>query len=159
MTPEEAKAQLDNQVREIIQWHFSPETGCPFWLDWAKKNFDPRGVVNSYEDIIAKFQHFQDEWLRDQQPEVWVPAAFKGKPFNIFETGGTTGMPKQRIGWNDFRVITRSSATSSTTSTSRRVSPGSWSAPPARVVCASRWSISPIIAAAPATSSISIRAS
>jgi hypothetical protein len=32
MTPEEAKAQLDNQVRETIQWHFSPETGCPFWL-------------------------------------------------------------------------------------------------------------------------------
>ena len=104
MTPEEAKAQLDNQVREIINWHFSPETGCQFWLEWAKKNFDPRGVVNSYEDIIAKFDHFQDEWLRDLQPEVWVPKAFEGKPFNIFETGGTTGMPKQRVGWNDFRV-------------------------------------------------------
>jgi hypothetical protein len=38
------------------------------------------------------------------QPEVWVPAQFKGKPFNIFETGGTTGMPKQRIGWNDYKV-------------------------------------------------------
>ncbi len=104
MTPEEAKTQLDNQVREIINWHFSPETGCQFWLEWAQKNFDPRGVVNSYEDIIAKFPHFQDEWLRDLQPEVWVPKAFAGKPFNIFETGGTTGMPKQRIGWNDFRV-------------------------------------------------------
>lgn len=104
MTPEEAKAQLDNQVREIINWHFSPETGCQFWLEWAKKNFDPRGVVNSYDDIIAKFDHFQDEYLRDLQPEVWVPKAFEGKPFNIFETGGTTGMPKQRIGWNDFRV-------------------------------------------------------
>ena len=33
-----------------------------------------------------------------------MPAAFKGKPFNIFETGGTTGMPKQRIGWNDYKV-------------------------------------------------------
>jgi phenylacetate-coenzyme A ligase PaaK-like adenylate-forming protein len=104
MTPAEAKAQLDNQVREIIQWHFSPETGCQFWLDWAQKNFDPRGVVNSYDDIIAKFGHFQDEYLRDLQPEVWVPKAFAGKPFNIFETGGTTGMPKQRVGWNDFRV-------------------------------------------------------
>ena len=27
-----------------------------------------------------------------------------GRPFNIFETGGTTGMPKQRIGWDDFRT-------------------------------------------------------
>ena len=104
MTPAEAKTQLDTQVREIINWHFSPETGCPFWLDWAKNNFDPRGKVNSYEDIIAKFDHFQDEWLRDLQPEVWVPAAYKGKPFNIFETGGTTGLPKHRIGWDDYKV-------------------------------------------------------
>ena len=29
--------QLDAHVRAIVQWHFSPETGCPFWLDWAKK--------------------------------------------------------------------------------------------------------------------------
>jgi len=104
MTPEEAQAQLDQQVRETIQWHFSPETGCPFWLDWAKKNFDPRGVVNSYADLIAKFDHFQDEYLRDLQPDVWVPAAFKGQPYNIFETGGTTGMPKQRIGWKDYKT-------------------------------------------------------
>jgi phenylacetate-coenzyme A ligase PaaK-like adenylate-forming protein len=53
---------------------------------------------------MLKFPHFQDESLRDLQPEVWVPAEFKGKPFNIFETGGTTGMPKQRIGWNDYKV-------------------------------------------------------
>jgi phenylacetate-coenzyme A ligase PaaK-like adenylate-forming protein len=100
-----SQEQLDQQVRDIIQWHFSPETGCPFWLGWAAKaGWDPRAEVKSYADIVAKFPHFEDEWLRDLQPEVWVPAAFKGKPYNIFETGGTTGMPKQRIGWNDFRV-------------------------------------------------------
>ena len=32
-----AQDQLDAHVREIIQWHFSPETGSPFWLEWAKK--------------------------------------------------------------------------------------------------------------------------
>ena len=53
---------------------------------------------------MHRFPHFQDEWLRDLQPEVWVPAKFKGQPFNIFETGGTTGMPKQRIGWDDYKV-------------------------------------------------------
>jgi hypothetical protein len=67
-----AKAQLDGHLREIIQWHFSPETGCPFWLDWAKKNWDPRQEVQSFEDVL-KFSHFQDETLRDLQPEVWVP--------------------------------------------------------------------------------------
>ena len=104
ITPEQAQAQLDAHVREIIQWHFSPETGCPFWLDWAKKNFDPRAEVKCFDDLIKKFSHFQDETLRDLQPEVWVPAKYKGRPFNIFETGGTTGMPKQRIGWDDYKV-------------------------------------------------------
>ena len=99
-----AQQKLDAHVREIINWHFSPETGCPYWLDWAKKNFDPRVSVNSFADLIAKFPHFQDETLRDLQPEVWVPAKFKGRPFNIFETGGTTGMPKQRIGWDDYKT-------------------------------------------------------
>ncbi len=98
-----AQAQLDAHLKEIINWHFSPETGCPYWLNWVKKNFDPRKEINSFGDML-KFPHFADESLRDEQPEVWVPAQFKGKPFNIFETGGTTGMPKQRIGWNDYKV-------------------------------------------------------
>src|SRR4051812_43072002 len=98
-----ASERLDAHLREIIQWHFSPETGCPFWLEWAGKNFDPRKEINSIEDM-KKFPHFQDEWLRDLQPEVWVPAQYKGRPFNIFETGGTTGMPKQRIGWEDYKT-------------------------------------------------------
>ena len=101
----EAGEQLDRQVREIVQWHFSPETGCPFWLDWAgEAGWNPAREVRSMQDIVDRFPSFKDEWLRDLQPEVWVPRAFAGKPFNIFETGGTTGMPKQRINWNDFRV-------------------------------------------------------
>src|SRR5690348_14378542 len=99
-----AQAKLEAHLREIIQWHFSPETGCPFWLDWAKKaGWDPRQEVKEFSDL-SRFPHFQDEWLRDLQPEVWVPARFKGRPYNIFETGGTTGMPKQRIGWDDYKV-------------------------------------------------------
>ena len=97
-----AQDTLNTHLLEIINWHFSPETGCPFWLEWASKNWDPRKEIKSFADMV-KFPHFQDEWLRDLQPEVWVPNAFKGKPFNIFETGGTTGMPKQRIGWEDYK--------------------------------------------------------
>jgi phenylacetate-coenzyme A ligase PaaK-like adenylate-forming protein len=99
-----AREKLDAHVREIIQWHFSPDTGSPFWLEWASKaGRNPAKEVKSFDDLM-RFPHFQDEWLRDLQPEVWVPKAFKGKPFNIFETGGTTGMPKQRIGWEDYKV-------------------------------------------------------
>jgi hypothetical protein len=100
-----AAENLNAHLREIIAWHFSPETGCPFWLEWAEKaGRDPRREVHSFADLIRLFPHFQDEWLRDLQPEVWIPAKFKGIPYNIFETGGTTGMPKQRIGWNDYKV-------------------------------------------------------
>ena len=38
-----AKERLDAHVREIVQWHFNPETGTPFWLDFAKRlDWDPR---------------------------------------------------------------------------------------------------------------------
>jgi hypothetical protein len=85
-----AQDKLDAHAREIVQWHFSPETGCQFWLDWAKKaGWNPNSEVKGFADLL-RFPHFQDEWLRDLQPDVWVPKAFKGKPFNIFETGGTT---------------------------------------------------------------------
>ena len=103
-SPQAAQAALDEHLREIIAWHFAPETGCPFWLDWAKQNFDPRKEVQSFADLIARFPHFQDKWLRDLQPEVWVLTAYRGRPYNIFETGGTTGMPKQRIGWDDYKT-------------------------------------------------------
>ena len=106
MTPlsqEQAQAQLESHLREIIQWHFGPDTGSPFWLDWAKKNFDPLKEIHSFADLV-KFPHFQDEWLRDLPNEIWVPKQYQGKPYNIFETGGTTGMPKQRIGWTDYKV-------------------------------------------------------
>ncbi len=100
---EQARATLNTHLLEIIEWHFNPATGCHYWLDWAGKNWDPRREVRSCEDLL-KFPHFRDESLRDLQPEVWVPANFKGRPYNIFETGGTTGMPKQRIGWDDYKV-------------------------------------------------------
>ena len=34
---QEAKAQLDAHTVEIVKWHFSPDTGSPFWLNWAKE--------------------------------------------------------------------------------------------------------------------------
>jgi len=99
-----ARLKLDAHVREIVQWHFSPDTGSPFWLDWARKaGWNPAAEVKGFDGLL-RFPHFQDEWLRDLQPEVWVPQKFKGRPFNIFETGGTTGMPKQRIGWDDYKT-------------------------------------------------------
>ena len=100
----DAQNKLDAHVQEIVKWHFSPETGSPFWLDWAAKaGWNPATEVKGFADLM-RFPHFQDEWLRDLPNEVWMPKAFPGRPVNVFETGGTTGMPKQRIGWDDYKV-------------------------------------------------------
>lgn len=98
-----ARDELNHHLREILGWHFSSETGCPFWLDWKQRvGWDPREEVRSVDDL-HKFEHFQDEWLRDEPNERFVPKAFEGRPFNVFETGGTTGLPKQRVGWDDYK--------------------------------------------------------
>ena len=98
---EQAQAQLDEHVCEMVQWHFSPKTGTPFWLDWASEaGFDAVGQVQCFDDLV-KLPRFDDEWLRKRPHAQWTPRAYEGKPFHIFETGGTTGMPKQRISWTD----------------------------------------------------------
>jgi hypothetical protein len=104
LTPEQAQQQLDAHVRSIVQWHFSAETGLPLLDRLGEKGGLESGGGSDLLCGSAEVPHFQDEWLRDLQPEVWVPRQYQGKPFNIFETGGTTGMPKQRIGWEDYKT-------------------------------------------------------
>ncbi len=100
----QTKDALDAHVREIVQWHFNPETGTPFWLDFATKlNWDPRKDVRTYEDL-DRFGFFEDEWLRGGPVRRWVPKAYANKPIYTFETGGSTGVPKSRINIDDFRI-------------------------------------------------------
>src|SRR3954464_2804096 len=100
----QARTTLDAWVRELMQWHFSPETACPFWLQWAEKaGWDPRKEVQNYDDL-DKFGPFEDEWLRGGPVRRWVPRAYADKPIYVFETGGSTGVPKSRIAHEDFRI-------------------------------------------------------
>jgi phenylacetate-coenzyme A ligase PaaK-like adenylate-forming protein len=99
-----AKEQLDAHAYEIVQWHFHESTGCPFWL--AKKaelNFDPLTHIKCYDDL-KKFPNFEDEWLRGGPIRRWVPKAYEGRPTYVFETGGTTGIPKSRMVIEDYRI-------------------------------------------------------
>lgn len=118
MTPQQAKEQLDAHVREIVEWHFSPETGSPFWVDAAagknpalKLSFDPRKEVKCFDDL-KKFGLFEDEWLRGGPVRRWVPRGLANKPVYVFETGGTTGIPKSRVvcedHWIDYEVFSGS---------------------------------------------------
>jgi phenylacetate-coenzyme A ligase PaaK-like adenylate-forming protein len=99
-----ARAALDAWVRELMQWHFDPAVGCPFWLEFAKRaGWDPRREVQTYGDL-DKFGFFQDEWLRGGPVRRWVPRVYADRPIYTFETGGTTGVPKTRINIEDFRI-------------------------------------------------------
>ena len=100
----EAKEALDLHVREIVEWHFDPETGSPFWLEFAGKlGFNPRNDIKVFEDL-RRFPRFEDEWLRGGPVRRWVPKAYADRPIFVFETGGTTGIPKSRIAIDDFRI-------------------------------------------------------
>jgi phenylacetate-coenzyme A ligase PaaK-like adenylate-forming protein len=99
-----AQENLDAWVREIIQWHFNPETGSPFWLEYTQQlDWDPRVEIRQYSDL-ARFGFFRDEWLRGGPVRRWVPKAYADRPVYVFETGGSTGVPKSRISIDDFRI-------------------------------------------------------
>jgi hypothetical protein len=99
-----ASQKLDAWVREVVDWHFDPATGAPFWLAYAKTaGWDPRKEVKGFADL-ARFPEFQDEWLRGGPVQRWIPKGIDGKPIFVFETGGTTGIPKTRIASEDFRI-------------------------------------------------------
>jgi phenylacetate-coenzyme A ligase PaaK-like adenylate-forming protein len=95
---------LDGWVREVVAWHFDPQTGCPFWIDYATRlGWDPRTEIRGFADL-GRFDAFKDEWLRGGPVQRWVPKGLAGKPVFVFETGGTTGTPKTRVACNDFRT-------------------------------------------------------
>jgi hypothetical protein len=100
----QAQERLDAWTREIVQWHFDPATGCPFWLGFAEKlDWDPREEIQCFADL-DRFGLFQDEWLRGGPVRRWVPKGLADKPLYVFETGGSTGIPKSRINAEDFRI-------------------------------------------------------
>ena len=57
--------------------------------------------IGGFSDL-SRFPSFEDEWLRGGPVQRWVPKGFSGKPVFVFETGGTTGIPKTRVAFDDF---------------------------------------------------------
>ena len=105
----DAKDRLNEHTLKTVHWHFSDETGSPFWLQKKSElNFDPLKDVKGFDDL-KKFPHFEDEWLRGGPVNRWVPKGHAGKPTYVFETGGTTGIPKSRVvledPWKDYELF------------------------------------------------------
>ncbi len=106
---DEARSQLDEHTLKTVHWHFSEETGSPFWLEKkGELNFDPLKDIKSFDDL-KKFPLFEDDWLRGGPVRRWVPKGHAGKPTYVFETGGTTGIPKSRVviedHWKDYELF------------------------------------------------------
>ena len=100
----EARQALDAHTVKMVQWHFNPETGSPFWLDQAGDlGFDPLTDVTCFDDL-KKFPLFEDDSLRGGPVQRWIPKGLADKPAYVFETGGTTGTPKSRVVMDDFRI-------------------------------------------------------
>ena len=98
-----ARDQLNAHTLEMVHWHFHDDTGCPFWLEKKRElNFDPLTEVKCYDDL-TKFPPFEDEWLRGG-PVRAGSEKLADKPIYVFETGGTTGIPKSRVVVDDFRI-------------------------------------------------------
>src|SRR5437899_4019584 len=73
-----ASPTLDAWVREVVDWHFDPATGTPFWIEFARNAaWDPRRDVKGFSDL-ARFGEFQDEWLRGGPVQRWIPKALDG---------------------------------------------------------------------------------
>jgi phenylacetate-coenzyme A ligase PaaK-like adenylate-forming protein len=84
---------LDEWTRRSMRWHFSPETGSPFWLGRAGSlGFDPRTDIDCYA-ALRRFGLFDKQALRGIPVRDLLPRGFAGRPFRVMETGGTTGAP------------------------------------------------------------------
>ncbi len=94
--PLDAKVDPDELVQAAMQWHFSPQTGSPFWLERLDRlDFDPRTDVRTMDDLRLFPQVVDD--LRDVPVEDLLPRGYGGTAdvVGVFESGGTTGAPKR----------------------------------------------------------------
>ena len=96
----EAQAALDRHVVEIVEWHFNPETGSPFWLEEARRlTWDPREKIRSFADLVQHFPAADERVLKSGKLRDRIPKGFgEIVSSSPFFTGGTTGEPNFRWG-------------------------------------------------------------
>ena len=105
----DARQQLDEQAVRITRLHFDPNDGAPYWLEKAGSfGFDPLKDVNCFDDL-KKFPLFEDDDLRGGPVTRFLPKKLHNEPKYVFETGGTTGLPKSRCcvrdHWIDYEMF------------------------------------------------------
>jgi phenylacetate-coenzyme A ligase PaaK-like adenylate-forming protein len=103
MQPVVQAENLDSWVRHIIDIHFHPVTGSPYWIEKAKElSLDPQKEILGYADLDL-LGFFPLDALRKRNVLDFLPSeiARDRTRLKVQETGGTTGIPA-RIGLRDF---------------------------------------------------------
>jgi phenylacetate-coenzyme A ligase PaaK-like adenylate-forming protein len=96
VTAPEALVPLETHLRRMIEWHFDPATGTPFWLDRAGSlGFDPRTDVRSLADL-RRFPDVSEE-LRTVEVGRLIPRGRADRAYAVYESGGTLGRPKRIV--------------------------------------------------------------
>ena len=94
-----APLNFQQHLADVMNWHFSPDTGSPFWLEMRSQlGFDPVKDIHSFADLSL----FPDvsRLLRDVAIEDLQPKGLAKTPLaGIFESGGTTGKPKRVVAY------------------------------------------------------------
>jgi hypothetical protein len=96
--PVEQTPDLDELVRSTMAWHFSPQTGSPYWVGRAGSfQFDPLKDVQTYADLTL-FDTVTVAWDRIPADQL-IPAGCRTGTdrFGVYESGGTTGAPKRIV--------------------------------------------------------------
>jgi hypothetical protein len=96
--PAEGVPQADELLRAAMEWHFSPETGSPYWVGRAKEfDFDPRADVAAVADLRL-FANVGVDFSAVPAGQL-IPRGCleRGDEFGVYESGGATGAPKRIV--------------------------------------------------------------
>ncbi len=86
----------DELTREIVDTHFDPEWGTPYWLGKEKElGIDARTDIRGFDDLQI-LGPMDEDALRTRRAEDLMPRRYMDRKntVNLYTTGGTTGLPK-----------------------------------------------------------------
>ena len=93
---------FSRHLSAMMAWHFSPNTGSPFWLQRRSTlPFDPLTDIRQLSDL-AMFPDISLE-LRHTPVEALMPRGLVSEPLaGVFESGGTTGAAKRVLAYESW---------------------------------------------------------
>ncbi|MFG3021705.1 phenazine antibiotic biosynthesis protein [Streptomyces sp. NPDC048254] len=111
--PYDTRPDPEEYLQAVLEWHFHPDTGSPYWLERAKSlDFDPRRDVRTFDDLRL-FPNVANE-MRTVSAQALIPRGYGPTPeiAGVYESGGTTGAPKRVVCPQDWldRLIAWSNA-------------------------------------------------